>query len=110
MHAYTTTLHSVGSNNYKWTLNISIYQQGQSYKYVLSDKEDDIYIGTNYLTPATANDIDALIEKIDGQEPGFENIHDVFLFLSRHFAGGLFYERSTISPQLTDGVILLTTR
>lgn len=91
-------------------MTVAEYQQGQSYKYVLSDPDEDYYMGTDYLTPATAKDVENVIKYVVSIGAGMETLHDVYLQLKSFFLGSLFYERETIAPQLTDGVILLASK
>lgn len=102
-------LYSMGSDNYKWELRVAVYQNRDSYKYVLSDTDgcEIEYIGTDYLTSKTACEIDKIISNFTENWLRLENIQDIFDAISKTFYGSLFYKRSRISPQLTDGIILI---
>jgi hypothetical protein len=102
-----TVKYSMGQNHYKWVMSVTINQSGDSYKYVLTDPEDEGYIGTYYLTASTSNEIDKAIKAVVSDAERLESINDVFILLQNTFYGSLFYERLKISPQLTDGVILM---
>ena len=99
--------YNMGENHYKWSLKVICYNHYDSYKYVLFADDDSEYIGTNYVTPSTANDLEVIIDSV-AENPGrFENIADVFNYLQSLTYGSMFYMRDKISPQLTDGVLIL---
>jgi hypothetical protein len=104
-----TVKYSMGEKYSKWTMLVTIYQSLDGYKYIITDPEDEGYLGTNYLTAKTSNEIDEIISNIVSDAERLESINDVFILLQNTFYGSLFYERLKISPQLTDGVILLAT-
>jgi len=99
--------YNMGENHYKWTMKVICYNHYRNYKYVLFDNDDGEYIGTNYVTPATANDLEVIIDSV-AENPGrFENISDVFDYLQSLTYGSMFYMGNKIAPQLTDGVLML---
>jgi len=98
--------YSMGAQHTQWTLRLTINQRGMDYKLVMSDTDDDWYIGTNYVSAATANDLQEAIEKSIDKAKYSENIDDVFAELQKGFYGNMFYQRLKVCPQLTDGVIL----
>jgi hypothetical protein len=97
----------MGTQHSQWTLRLTINQRGTSYKLVMSDTDDDWYIGTNYVSAAIANDLQKAIEKSIDKAKYSESIDDVFAELQKGFYGDMFYQRLKVCPQLTDGVILL---
>lgn len=98
--------YSMGAQHTQWTLRLTINQRGPNYKFVMSDTDDDWYIGTNYVSAATANALQEVIEKSIDKAKYSENIDDVFAELQKGFYGSMFYRRLKVCPQLTDGVIL----
>jgi len=70
--------YSMGTQHTQWTLRLTINQRGMDYKFVMSDTDDDWYIGTNYVSAATANDLQEAIEKSIDKAKYSENIDDVF--------------------------------
>ena len=100
--------YSMGAQHSQWTLRLTINQRGTDYKLIMSDTDDDWYIGTNYVSAATANDLQEAIEKSIDKAKYAENIDEVFTELQKGFYGNMFYRRLKVCPQLTDGVILFT--
>jgi hypothetical protein len=68
--------------------------------------DEDTYIATNYVAPATAEALDETIEDIMYKSAQFESLTDVYNTLQSTFYGKLFYCGAKIAPQLTDGVLL----
>ena len=98
--------YSMGAQHTQWTIRLTINQRGTDYKFVMSDTDDDCYIGTNYVSSATANDLQEAIENSIDKVKYAENIDEVFAELQKGFYGNMFYRRLKVCPQLTDGVIL----
>lgn len=96
----------LGDKHSRWALKVVIHQSHDSYKFVIYDPDEPWYIGTNYLTAKTANLIESLIVNICNNT-FLETLSDFQQELSKSFLYPLFYERQQISPQLTDGVIIL---
>jgi hypothetical protein len=91
-----------GEKHYK----LAIYQKHSLYKFVMSGDEDT-YIATNYVAPATAEALDETIECIfNDKSAQYESLTDVYNTLQSTFYGKLFYCGAKIAPQLTDGVLL----
>ena len=104
-----TEVYRIGQRNLRWELLVTVYQNRDLYKHILTDKDEpDIYIGTEFHSPATANTIDETILSIVNSKDEVETLHDLFIKLQSTINGPLFYERLTVNPQLTDGVILLS--
>jgi len=97
----------MGEHHSKWYMTVTRYQGRDGYKFVLSDIDDDYYIGTNFVTPSTANDIEDAIKQALQTSSRAENISDFYHDLQKRYMGTMFYEGLRLVPQLTDGVILL---
>ena len=97
-----------GEQGGRWGIDVVIYQSRDNYKFVISDNDDDMYLATNYVTPATANDIERTIDNIMEFSARYESIADVYEALQKAYYGSLFYLREKIAPQPTDGVLLLS--
>jgi hypothetical protein len=95
-----------GENHYQWEVKLIIHQKHGFYKFVLADDEDDIYIATNYVAPATAEALDETINEIMHKSAQYESLTDVYDTLKDTFYGQLFYCGDKNAPQLTDGVLL----
>lgn len=100
--------YQAGEKHYAFVLTLAIYQSRNGYKYVLSDSDDDMYIATDYVTPSTANAIQATIDATMMDAAKCETIEDVYNILSANFYGAMFYMLPKLSPRLTDGVLLLS--
>lgn len=88
----TIKTYPMGSANYKWNMDCEILQNHTSYKYILSELDDDFAIETSFVTPSTANYIYTLISNITSNSVAYENLHDVFERIKRDFLGNLFFE------------------
>ena len=97
-----------GENHYRWEVKLAIYQKRHLYKFVLTDNEDNIYAGTNYVAPETAAAVEKTIDEIMHKSVQYETITDIYNVLQDTFYGQLFYLGSKIAPQLTDGVLVLS--
>jgi hypothetical protein len=98
----------VGENHYQWEVKLVIYQKHNLYKFVLTDDDDTIYIATNYVTPAIANALEKTIEEIMHKSAQYESLTDIYNTLQNTFYGQIFYLGKKITPQLTDGILLLS--
>lgn len=87
-----TKIFSMGDKHYRWNMNCEIIQKYQLCKYILTDGNDDQRIETNFITPATAKELDKLIDEITYNPVSLENLHDVFSELQKRFLGNLFFE------------------
>jgi hypothetical protein len=101
--------YNMGENHYKWALKVICYNHYDNYKYLLLDwdEEESEYIGTNNVTAATATILEKAIYETLENSSRFEDIKDVFAQLQKTPLGCMFYMRNKISPQLTDGVLIL---
>lgn len=93
-----------GENHYQ----LVIYQKHNLYKFVLTDDEDTIYAASNYVAPATAGALEKTIDEIMHKSAQYESLTDIYNALRDTLYGQLFYLGSKIAPQLTDGVLLLS--
>ena len=99
-----------GEKHFQWKINMAIYQNNDSYKYVLAADEDEMYIATGYVMPSTANELERTIESAMYYSNRYENMDDVFEALLERTYGTMFSKLWTISPNLSDAVLLLAVR
>jgi nucleoside diphosphate kinase len=93
-----------GENHYK----LVIHQKHGFYKFVMvMSGNEDIYIATKYVAPATAEALDETIKcTFNNKSAQYESLTDVYNTLQSTFYGQLFYCGDKNAPQLTDGVLL----
>ena len=100
----------VGENPYQWEVKLLNYTDGETdkYKFVLADDKDNIYIASDYVTPALADVLEKTIDVIMHNPARYKSLTDIYNTLQNTFYGQFFYLGRKFAPHLIDGILLLS--